>query len=123
YQPSGLWEAATSGRGVLATYKQDHGEALYRRGLYSFIKLTVPPPVMLIFDASNRDVCEMSRLRTNTPLQALVMMNDPTVLEASRVLAGRLLKEQLPDSAKLVRAFRLIICRHPAAEEKKLLEN
>ena len=67
YQPKGIWELATSGRGVLARYVQDHGDKLYRRGLYSFIKRTVPPPVMLVFDASNRDQCEVNRLRTNTP--------------------------------------------------------
>ncbi|TAD92900.1 MAG: DUF1553 domain-containing protein, partial [Bacteroidetes bacterium] len=72
YQPDGLWEGATSGRGVLATYIQDMGPALYRRGLYSFIKLTVPPPSMMIFDASNRDQCDVERIKTNTPLQALV---------------------------------------------------
>ena len=55
YQPKGLWEAATSGRGVLASYVQDHGDDLYRRGMYTFIKLTVPPPSMILFDASNRD--------------------------------------------------------------------
>jgi hypothetical protein len=102
---------------------QDHGDDLYRRGLYTFIKLTVPPPSMLIFDASNRDVCEVRRLRTNTPLQALVMMNDPTVLEASRVLAERLLKEKESDPDKLVRAFRLIICRHPNDKERTLLSS
>src|SRR6185295_10905111 len=94
YQPKGLWESATSGRGVLATYKQDKGESLYRRGMYTFIKLTVPPPGMILFDASNRDQCEVKRSKTNTPLQALVMMNDPTVLEASRVLAQQLMTEQ-----------------------------
>src|SRR5690606_15868347 len=74
YQPPGLWEMATSGRGILATYKQDHGNSLYRRGMYTFIKRTVPPPGMMIFDASNRDQCEVLRQRTNTPLQALIMM-------------------------------------------------
>ncbi|GAA4315122.1 PSD1 and planctomycete cytochrome C domain-containing protein [Compostibacter hankyongensis] len=122
YQPEGLWESATSGRGVLATYVQDHGESLYRRGLYSFIKLTVPPPSMLIFDASNRDVCEVQRLRTNTPLQALVMMNDPTVLEASRVLAANLLS-QGSGQQQLVTAFRRIVCRRPSAKEVKLLND
>jgi len=68
YQPKGLWESATSGRGVLATYKQDHNDSLYRRGMYTFIKLTVPPPFMVMFDASNRDQCEVRRLKTNTPL-------------------------------------------------------
>ena len=62
--------------------------------MYTLIKRTVPPPSLAIFDASNRDLCEVRRLKTNTPLQALVMLNDPTVLEASRVLAARLLQER-----------------------------
>ncbi|MCX2452428.1 PSD1 and planctomycete cytochrome C domain-containing protein [Pedobacter sp. PLR] len=121
YQPEGLWEAATSGRGILAKYTQDHGGSLYRRGMYTFIKRTVPPPSMSIFDASNRDQCEVQRLNTNTPLQALVMMNDPTVLEASRVLAARLLQEKTAVPAKLIKAFRMIVCRNPNEKEIKLL--
>src|SRR5690606_4044036 len=105
YQPAGIWEASTSGRGLLAAYRQDHGPDLYRRGLYTFIKLTVPPPSHIIFDGSNRDQCEVRRLRTNTPLQALVMLNDPTVLEAARVLAGRLLDESSTEREKIEKAF------------------
>lgn len=123
YQPSGLWEMATSGRGILASYKQDHGDLLYRRGMYTFIKRTVPPPGMMIFDASNRDQCEVKRTRTNTPLQALVMMNDPTVLEASLVLADTLLKSKLSQEAALVNGFRRIICRKPDKKETDLLLN
>jgi len=121
YQPKGLWEGATSGRGVLATYKQDKGGDLYRRGLYTFIKLTVPPPGMILFDASNRDQCEVKRSKTNTPLQALIMMNDPTILEASRVLAQRLLAEPGAAEEKIQQAFRLIICRKAVKEETKIL--
>jgi hypothetical protein len=121
YQPGGLWEAATSGRGVLATYKQDEGDALYRRGMYTFIKLTVPPPSMMLFDASNRDQCEVKRLKTNTPLQALIMMNDPTVLEASRVLAQRLVSEQSSAEEKIGKAFRLIVCRKASGKELSIL--
>jgi hypothetical protein len=121
YQPKGIWEAASSGRGVLAVYRQDHDEALYRRGLYSFIKLTVPPPKMIMFDASNRDQCEVKRSVTNTPLQALVMMNDPAVLEASRVLAQNLMKQSSVAREKIITAFRLIICRKPGEQELKLL--
>jgi len=128
YQPQGLWESATSGRGVLATYRQDHHDSLYRRGMYIFIKLTVPPPSMGIFDASNRDQCEVRRGKTNTPLQALVMMNDPTVLEASRVLAQRLLAAKpadiatpATDEARLTTAFRLIVCRRPTKKELTVL--
>lgn len=121
YQPAGIWEATTSGRGVLATYKQDHGESLYRRGLYTFIKLTVPPPGMIMFDASNRDQCEVKRLQTNTPLQALIMMNDPAVLEASRVFAERLAAEPASVEQKIQKAFRTVICRVPAAKEQQIL--
>lgn len=121
YQPEGLWEGATSGRGILSVYRQDHGEDLYRRGLYTFIKRTVPPPAMAIFDASNRDLCEVKRPRTNTPLQALMMMNDPMVLEASRVLAARLLSEDSDVNDKISHAFRLIVCRKPLEEELALL--
>ncbi len=123
YQPDGLWEGATSGRGLLSVYKQDHGKKLYRRGMYTLIKRTVPPPTMGIFDASNRDLCEVKRLKTNTPLQALVMMNDPAVLEASRVLAARLLQEKTNSAEKLTKAFRLIISRHPSEKELKILQN
>jgi hypothetical protein len=121
YQPAGLWEGATSGRGLLSVYNQDHGGSLYRRGMYTLIKRTVPPPTMSIFDASNRDLCEVKRLKTNTPLQALVMMNDPAVLEASRVLATKLLQEQTDSKAKLVKAFRLIVCRNPSEKELDVL--
>ena len=123
YQPDGLWEGATSGRGILSMYKQDHGPSLYRRGIYTLVKRTVPPPTLGIFDASNRDQCEVRRLRTNTPLQALLMMNDPAVLEASRVLAARLLKEKNQTKDKITKAFRLIICRKPTEHEITVLNN
>jgi hypothetical protein len=77
---------------------------------------------MIMFDASNRDQCEVKRLKTNTPLQALIMMNDPAVLEASRVLAQQLLGEQSTVEEKINKAFRLIICRQPSATEKKILK-
>lgn len=118
YQPDGIWELSTSGRGVLANYVQDQGSKLYRRGMYNFIKRTVPPPVMLMFDASNRDQCEVRRISTNTPLQALIMLNDPMVLEGSRVLAERLMKEDLSDDERIAKAARLILCRK--AEEKEM---
>jgi hypothetical protein len=121
YQPKGLWEAATSGRGQLATYVQDHGTSLYRRGLYHFIKRTVPPPSMLIFDASNRDQCEVRRSNTNTPLQALVMMNDVQILEAAAYLAGQLSQEQGSPEARIETAFRRIVCRRPNPKEKRLI--
>lgn len=122
YQPKGLWEMATSGRGSLMTYIQDHNQDLYRRGMYVFIKRTVPPPSMLIFDASNRDQCEVQRGRTNTPLQALVMMNDPHVMESSRVLASHLSAEKGSLDVVLSKAFRKIICRKPSEKELIILK-
>lgn len=123
YQPPGLWENATSGRGQLASYKQVHGANLYRRGMYTLIKRTVPPVEMAIFDASNRDQCEVKRLRTNTPLQALLMENDPTVLEAARVLAAKLLQDNSKANDKIDKAFRLIICRKPNEKELAILNS
>jgi hypothetical protein len=121
YQPPGLWELATSGRGNLASYKQDSLEALYRRGLYTFIKRTVPPPSMILFDASNRDECEIERESTNTPLQALFMMNDPTVLEASRVLAATLMRHFDGKEMMLQEGFRRIVGRSADQTELTLL--
>lgn len=122
YQPDGIWELSTSGRGVLANYVQDHGDKLYRRGIYNFIKRTVPPPGMLMFDASNRDQCEVRRVSTNTPLQALIMMNDPMVLEASRVLAERLTLQQLSTEERIAKAARLILCRKASEQELTILK-
>lgn len=118
YQPKGIWEVASSGRG-LVHYNQDHEEKLYRRGMYTFIKRTVPPPSLLVFDGSSRDQCEVRRLRTNTPLQALVMMNDPQVNEAARVLAENLVN----DDDKIEKAFRSIICRKATDKEIELLKD
>lgn len=123
YQPEGLWEAATSGRGELKTYIQDSGDQLYRRGLYTFIKLTVPPPMPIIFDGSNRDVCEVNRGRTNTPLQALVMLNDPLVLEASRYLASNLLNAHTNPTTAIEEAFSKIMGRKPNQKEIQILKS
>jgi hypothetical protein len=122
YQPPGLWEAATSGRGQLTNYKQDTGALLYRRGMYTFIKRTVPPPGLMIFDGSNRDQCEVKRSRTNTPIQALVMMNDPTVLEASLALADKLLQKKQHE-AVIKEGFQRIICRKASDKELKILDS
>jgi hypothetical protein len=118
YQPKGVWESTTSGRGELARYVQDHGEKLYRRGMYTFIKRTAPPPSMLVFDALGRDQCEVKRLRTNTPIQALVMMNDPMVLEAARVLAETLISEGGTTETQIENAFNRILCRKIQPREK-----
>ncbi|GAB3011427.1 hypothetical protein GCM10027284_33480 [Cyclobacterium sediminis] len=121
YQPEGLWEASSSGRGELNIYRQDKGDKLYRRGIYTFIKLTLPPPSLLIFDGSNRDICQVNRNRTNTPLQALAMLNDPLVLEASRVLAENLVDQMKDEKAAIGEAFVRILGRLPKVEEDQLL--
>lgn len=121
YQPKGIWEASTSGRGQLAKYYQDHGDSLYRRTIYSFIKRTVPPPSMLVFDASNRDQCEVNRVQTSTPLQALVLMNDPQVLESARVLAERFMKKHTDDEKMIEDIFKTIVCRKPSKNERSIL--
>ncbi|MEQ8706231.1 MAG: PSD1 and planctomycete cytochrome C domain-containing protein [Phaeodactylibacter sp.] len=88
YQPEGLWEETTGGGGgSTARYVVSEGSDRYRKSLYTFWKRTVPPPGMLIMDAPSRDLCTVKRQETNTPLQALLLLNDPQVLEASKALA------------------------------------
>ena len=94
YQPPGLWQDLNG-----QTYKPDSGPGLYRRSLYTFWKRTVAPPAMVAFDASTREACTVRETRTNTPLQALNLLNDVTYVEASRKLAERVLSDELPPSA------------------------
>ena len=90
YQPAGLWEEMAFGEGFTAqAYEQDHGADLYRRGMYTFWKRTVPPASLAAFDAPDREKCTARRVMTNTPLQALALLNDPTYVEAARALAER----------------------------------
>jgi hypothetical protein len=118
YQPAGLWEAAGTG----AKYTQDTGDKLYRRSLYTFVKRTSPPPSLLTFDATSREVCTAKRETTTTPLQALVLMNDPQFVEASRVLGQRLLKTFPGDeNAQIREAFRELTGRLPDEKEAAIL--
>ena len=118
YQPEGLWEATGTGK----TYAQDHGDKLYRRSLYTFWRRTAPPPSMLTFDAMSREVCTAKRESTATPLQSLVLLNDPQFVEASRVLGEKLLKQFPQDEAVRTReAFRSLIGRAPDPTELKIL--
>ena len=90
YQPKGLWEEMAFGDGFSAqAYEQSHGRDLYRRGMYTLWKRTVPPASLATFDAPDREKCTARRVTTNTPLQALAMLNDPTYVEAARALAQR----------------------------------
>ncbi len=105
YQPAGLWKEISHYGSTPATaqvYVQDHGEHLYRRSLYTYWKRTAPPPAMLTFDAPTREVCTITRERTNTPLQALVLLNDPQFVEASRVFAEKIMREAGPSVADRV---------------------
>lgn len=94
YQPDGIWEETTGGGGgSTARYIQSEGKDLYRKSLYTFWKRTVPPPSMMTFDAASRDLCTVKRQETNTPLQALVLLNDPQLIEAARAMASKALVE------------------------------
>ena len=122
YQPSGLWKEKTNFSAVLLEYRANHGDSLYRRSMYTFIRRTSPHPAMNAFDAPNRDVCIVKRENTNTPLQALVLLNDPQFVEAARVLAERMQKEggqKLDD--QITYAFRLVTGRKPKTKEVAIL--
>ena len=123
YQPAGLWDDVAVGADYEGTvYKQDKGEGLYRRGMYTFWKRTCPPPGLNTFDAPEREFCLARRSRTNTPLQALVLLNDPTFLEAARRLAERTMQEGgATDESRMTFAFRSTLSRKPAAMESAVL--
>ena len=122
YQPEGVWEAVAFVGSNTNSYKRDDGEALYRRSMYTFWKRTSPPPSLMAFDAPSRENCVARRARTNTPLQALVLMNDEQYVEAARQLARRMLIEggsQAPD--RLRYGFRLTTARDPNEREMAVL--
>jgi hypothetical protein len=120
YQPAGLWEEVS----VLhqAAYVPDAGDGLFRRSMYTFWKRTCPPPSMAIFDAPDRETCVVRRARTNTPLQALVVMNDPTYIEAAKALAVRSLATGPEAAAAIVgRMVQLLLGREASADERVVL--
>jgi hypothetical protein len=124
YQPDGLWIEKNSFSADLYNYKKNSGDSLYRRGIYTFIKRTSPPPSMIALDATSREVCTVKREKTNTPLQALVLMNDPQFFEASRALAERVQKEGGKSiSDQIAYGFKLAISRNPKKEELNLLKD
>ncbi|MFN0067399.1 MAG: PSD1 and planctomycete cytochrome C domain-containing protein [Limisphaerales bacterium] len=125
YQPPGLWEELSmreDSRNFSAQFfVQSTGRDLYRRSMYTFIKRSSPPPQMSTFDAPDRETCSVRRPRTNTPLQALILLNDPTYIEASRKLAERLLRERGTDADRIAYAFRLATARLPRSAEAAAL--
>jgi mono/diheme cytochrome c family protein len=117
YQPEGVWEDFSYGK---ITYQQDHGEALYRRSIYTFWRRSVAPTTL--FDTASRRVCQVRLARTNTPLQSLTLLNDITYAEASRILAERIMKEGgASPASRLNYAFRLITGRRLTAAEQTIL--
>jgi mono/diheme cytochrome c family protein len=123
YQPPGLWEEVGFGNAFSSqSYVQSHGVDLYRRGIYTYWKRALPYPPMVTFDAPNREVCTDNRARTNTPLQALVLLNDPAYVEAARVLAQRVVNEGgATVDERMAFAFKLCTSRAPQAKELEVL--
>ncbi|NBR87593.1 MAG: DUF1553 domain-containing protein, partial [Verrucomicrobia bacterium] len=120
YQPDGIWSINEMGGGG---WRQQHDEGQYRRALYIYHRRSTPYPSLLTFDAPNREVCAAGRARTSTPLQSLVLMNDPVYVEAARAFASRVLKEGgADDAAKLNYAWRLALARNPSPLERTVLE-
>ena len=124
YQPEGLWTQVSSGGRYKRKYMTGHGADRYRRSLYTYWKRIQPPPAMAIFDASSRNLCTVKRQSTNTPLQALVLLNDPQFVEASMALAHRMMKEGGSSSKQRIEyAFRWATSRKPDADESNILED
>ena len=120
YQPAGLWEDVTVER--RGKYVADVGEGLHRRSLYSFWKRTCPPPSMMSFDAPMREVCTARRARTNTPLQSLVLLNDPTYVECARLLAQNMIREGGPKiNDRIDAGFQRAVSRKASNEEQLIL--
>ncbi len=118
YQPAGLWKPVGFGGSNTSVFKQDKGDKLYRRSMYTFWKRTSPPPTMTIFDAPDRETCQVRRARTNTPLQALVLMNDVQFIEAARKFAEKVMsKGGAGIEQRATFAFRTVLARQPSTSE------
>jgi hypothetical protein len=117
YQPDGVWEAVAMIGSNTRDYKRDEGESLYRRSMYTFWKRSAPPASMEIFNAPAREMCTVRRERTNTPLQALVTLNDPQFVEAARRLAESALKSGETDDSRIDSIARRLLSRPFTAQE------
>jgi hypothetical protein len=122
YQPDGLWNEVAMPGSNTRVYERGMGDDLWRRSLYTYWKRAAPPPSMLTFDAPTREFCTIRRTATNTPLQALVLWNDPQFVEAARVLAERVLQGAQDDRARLSELFRRCTAQAPDAAQLELLE-
>ena len=124
YTPGDPWREIShygSSPATAQAFVQDHGDKLYRRSMYTYWKRTLPPPNMALFDAPNREICTFDRASTNTPLQALVMLNDEQFVEAARAFAERILRHEGGDAQKLVWAFAEATSRTPKPAEAEVL--
>ena len=122
YQPEGIWEAVAFVGSDTQLFRRDEGDALHRRSVYTFWKRTAPPPGLATLDAPTRESCVVRRGRTNTPLQALLLMNDEQFVEAARHLGARMLTEGgAADDSRLTRGFRLALGRAPGPDELAVL--
>jgi mono/diheme cytochrome c family protein len=121
YQPDGLWEGASDPESSTHFYVRDKDRSIYRRSMYLFWKRTSPPPMMVTFDAPLRDSCTVKRSQTNTPLQALTVMNEPAFLEASRTMAERVLQGDASDAQRLQLAYQVTLGRAPDEVETGIL--
>ncbi len=121
YQPDGIWNE-TAAFGNLVNYKHDTGEGLYRKSMYTIWKRTAAPPELTLFDVPSREICRVARARTNTPLQALVLLNDVTFVEAARVFAQRMIRQGGKDAkSRLDFAFQTLLSRHPTDQESQIM--
>ncbi|MBC8354851.1 MAG: DUF1553 domain-containing protein [Planctomycetes bacterium] len=118
YQPGGLWKDIATD----SVYEQDHGADLYRRSMYTYWKRTVVPPTMSVFDGAAREMCQVRSRRTNTPLQALTLMNDVTFVEAARVIAQRAIHSSTDSTERIMNIFQVVLARLPSEEEGVIVQ-
>jgi hypothetical protein len=123
YQPEGVWETVTMIGSNTRDYQPDHGPGLYRRSLYTFWKRAAPPASLELFNAPTRETCTVRRERTNTPLQALVTLNDPQFVEAARHLAQTALRAGADQPTRLDVMARRVLCRPLRAEEVVVVQH
>ena len=118
YMPPRIWRSISNNG-----YTQDKGEKLYRRSLYTYWRRTIPPPTMMTFNSSDREICSVRKDQTSTPLQALTLMNNKTFVEAARFLGERIMTEKTDPKNRISHAFRTVLCRTPTSRELRTLQD